>query len=150
MLVISNDFVSQLWQEIFYMYLNFINVSISNESHIEVKWTIPHSMLVKIALRTLYTVDSGSMLVFNSPAVSNKLFTALFWQIIKSVSLNKMLWLFRGKVDYPASVATENELSLCFVYDKQHFPVAVQWAIPHSTFFFPFQNFYSYFICIFT
>ena len=36
-----------------------------------------------------YTVDSGSMLVFDSLAVSNKLFTALFWQFIK-ISLNKM------------------------------------------------------------
>ena len=44
--------------------------------------------------------------------------------------------LFRGKVDYPTSVATESVLSLCFVYDKQHFHLEVKWAIPHFTFFF--------------
>ena len=36
-----------------------------------------------------YTVDSGSMLVLNSRAVSNKMFIALIWQFIK-ISLNKM------------------------------------------------------------
>ena len=39
-------------------------------------------------------------------------------------------------MDYPTSVATESVLSLCFVYDKQHFQLEVKWAIPHSTFLF--------------
>ena len=39
-------------------------------------------------------------------AASNKPLTALFWHFIK-ISLNKMWQLFRGKVDYPTSVATK-------------------------------------------
>ena len=44
-------------------------------------------------------------------------------------------------MDYPTSVATESVLSLCFVCDKQHFHLEVNWAIPHSTFFFAFSQF---------
>ena len=92
-----------------------------------------------------YTVHSGSMIVFNSPAVSSKLFTTLFWQVIK-ISLTKcdncieVRWtiphLLLQKVDYSS-----------FVYDKQHFHVEVKWALPHSTFkklFLHFHNFYSH------
>ena len=56
--------------------------------------------------------------------------------------------MYRGKVDYSTSVATESGLSLClsrpwpcssFVYDKKHFQLGVKWAFPKnsgmSTFF---------------
>ena len=33
-------------------------------------------------------------------------------------------------MDYPTSVATESVLSLCSIYDKQHFHLGVKWAIP--------------------
>ena len=58
-----------------------------------------------IGLRTLHYRFRVNA-CFNSPAVSNKLFTALFWQVIKiSVSLNKMLYnCLEEMVDYPTSV----------------------------------------------
>ena len=88
------------------------------------------------------------MLVFNSPAVSNKLFTAcpLSAGYQNQSVLTNCYNCLRGKVNYPTSVATESVLSLCFVYDKQHFHLKEKWAIPHSTFsFFPFHTFFFIF-----
>ena len=134
------------------MYLNFINVLRSNEPYIEVKWIIPHSMLVKIALITLHCIDSVSMLVINSPVISIKLFTALFWQVIKNQSvLTKWYNCLEVKVDYPTSFATESVISLCFVYDKHHFHLEVWGKVGYPTFqisFLPFQ-FLFMFIYIF-
>ena len=69
------------------MYLNSISVHQDEMSLSEVQWTVPHIGQNCVKNTTLYI--HGSMLVCNSPAVSSKLFTALFCQVIK-ISLNKM------------------------------------------------------------
>ena len=57
-------------------------------SRIKVKCTIPH-VGQNCVKNTTSAVDSVSVLVCTSPADSNKLFAALFRQVIK-ISLNKM------------------------------------------------------------
>ena len=88
---VYNNFVSNLWQQIFYMSL------------LEVKWTIPHVGQNRVKNTT---VHSGSMLVFNSSAVSSKLSNALFWQVIK-ISLNKMWYCIEVRWTIPHMLLQE-------------------------------------------
>ena len=112
-------------------------------------------MLVKTALRTITTLCiQGQCLALTPQLLQVSCLLPSFGRLSKAVLTKcdnclEVRWtiphLLRQKVDYRY---VKVGLYSSFVYDKQHFHLALNWAIPHTTFFsfffLPFHNFYTH------